>query len=226
MSPPRVLIFGAGGHAKVVASIARARGLEVAGFLEDGDRRDGEAFCGAGVIAWARFASEASRWEGVPVAPAIGDNAGRADSVERLRRLGRPLATLIHPSAVVAPGVAVGEGTAIMPGAVVNPDARLGEGVIVNTGAVVEHDCWLDDFVHLSPNAALGGGVRIGARAHLGLGAVVLPRVSIGAGARVGAGAVVLGGVAPGATVVGVPARPLETSRKSPPAGCLEDPAP
>ena len=47
------------------------------------------------------------------------------------------------------------------------------------------------------------------AGASIGSGAVILCGLTIGAGARIGAGAVVTGDVAPGATVVGVPARPL-----------------
>jgi acetyltransferase-like isoleucine patch superfamily enzyme len=45
--------------------------------------------------------------------------------------------------------------------------------------------------------------------ASIGSGATILGGVRIGAGATVGAGAVVVGDVAPGATVVGNPARPL-----------------
>ena len=45
--------------------------------------------------------------------------------------------------------------------------------------------------------------------ASIGSGATILCGVRIGAGALVGAGAVVTKDVAPGATVVGNPARPL-----------------
>ena len=209
MHPQRILVFGAGGHAKVVAEVARALGQEVAGFLEDGEAREGHAHFGAQILSWRRFVADLQRWEGVPIALAIGDNLGRARAFERLGALGRPVATLIHPSAVVSPTAVIGAGTVIMPTAVVNADARLGLGVIVNTGAVVEHDVELGDFVHLSPHVALGGGVRVGPRAHLGLGAVALPRVNINTDVRVGAGAVVLSDIPPGATVVGVPARPI-----------------
>jgi maltose O-acetyltransferase len=43
----------------------------------------------------------------------------------------------------------------------------------------------------------------------IGTGAVILQGLTIGRGATVGAGAVVTRDVAPGSTVVGVPARPL-----------------
>jgi acetyltransferase-like isoleucine patch superfamily enzyme len=43
----------------------------------------------------------------------------------------------------------------------------------------------------------------------IGVGAIILPGVTVGANAQVGAGAVVTRDVAPGAVVVGVPARPL-----------------
>jgi acetyltransferase-like isoleucine patch superfamily enzyme len=52
--------------------------------------------------------------------------------------------------------------------------------------------------------------VRICEGADLGAGAVVLPKLTVGADAVLGAGAVAVRDVAPGITVVGVPARPLE----------------
>lgn len=51
--------------------------------------------------------------------------------------------------------------------------------------------------------------VVVGDGADVGAGAILLPGARVGAGAQVGAGAVVAGEVAPGAVVVGIPARPL-----------------
>jgi UDP-N-acetylbacillosamine N-acetyltransferase len=189
-----------------------AAGEEVVAFIDDSPSKKGAAIWEVPVISWQRFAHEVGPWHGADIGLGIGDNSARERCVTQVRSAGVGIATLVHPSAVVARSASIGEGTVLMAGAVVNPDADVGTGCIVNTGAVVEHDCVLAPFAHLSPNAALGGGVRIGRRTHLGLGAVVLPLVRIGDDVRVGAGAAVRRDVADGLTVVGVPARPLRAT--------------
>lgn len=209
MADPTILVLGAGGHAKVVADLARVLGLEVVGFLEESTERDGQPFFGSRVIDWDRYLGGPAPWAAARVALAVGDNLARARLHGLLAGRGREVATLVHPSSVVSRSAELGAGTVVFATAVVNAEARVGPGAIINTGAIVEHDAVIGDFAHLSPNATLGGGARLGARAHVGLGAVVLPRVEIGDDARVGAGAVVRSTVAPGLTVIGVPARPL-----------------
>ncbi|MBR2813543.1 MAG: sugar O-acetyltransferase [Reyranella sp.] len=54
-----------------------------------------------------------------------------------------------------------------------------------------------------------GRPVRIGRNVWIGGGAILLPGVTVGDDAMIGAGAVVTRDVAPGATVVGNPARPV-----------------
>jgi serine O-acetyltransferase len=79
----------------------------------------------------------------------------------------------------------------------------------------------LDGMVEVGPGVAIFPWVTIGLRAghyrgatieanaSIGTGAKVIGEVTIGAGAQVGANAVVVRDVAPGATVVGAPARPV-----------------
>jgi len=205
-----IVVFGASGHGKVVADAARAAGLEVRAFLDDAPTKQALPFWGLPVLGFEAFLSQRGRFGEVEVALGVGDNHARARCAERIAGAGLPLATLVHPSAVVAPSASLGAGTVVMALVAVNPDARVGGGAILNTGCVVEHDCRVGDFAHLSPNAALGGGVSVGDRTHVGLGAVVLPLVRVGSDVRVGAGAVVHRSVADGLTVVGVPAHPLE----------------
>jgi sugar O-acyltransferase (sialic acid O-acetyltransferase NeuD family) len=205
MSHPPIVVWGASGHGKVIADLARRAGYEVVGFLDDDPRKAARDFFGAPVLGARDML--ASLDEGLAVALGIGDNAHRAAALRAARAGGRTLPTLIHPGAVVSETASLGEGTVVCAGAVINADARIGEGCIVNTAAVIEHDCRLAAFVHVSPGAVLAGAVTIGDAAHVGAGAVVLPGLTVGAGAIVGGGAVVTRDVPAAATVMGVPAR-------------------
>ena len=61
------------------------------------------------------------------------------------------------------------------------------------------------------PGATVAGQVLIEDEAVIGTNATVLPNLRIGSRAIIGAGAVVTHDVAPGTTVIGVPARPVES---------------
>lgn len=198
----QVVVFGGGGHAKVVIATLRSAGYEV---LVVGD--DDRAKWGTRLMdVQIRAVTEAvDMGKDVFSVVAIGDNRARADMVHRLGRI-RWL-SVVHPLAFVDPTAHVGVGTVIFAGAVVQPNAQLGDHVIVNTSATVDHDCVLRDFVHVAPGVHLSGGVQIGTGAMLGVGAVVIPNRQIGAWSKIGAGGVVIDDIDGGITAVGVPAR-------------------
>lgn len=207
MTDGLAVVFGAGGHGKVVADVALAVGWRVAAFVDDALEKAGTSIGGLPV---ARPDALAPELRGATVLLGIGDNALRARAVERLRAMGAAVApAVVHPSAIVGRRARLGTGTVVMALVVINADARVEEGCILNSSCVVEHDCVVGAYAHISPNAALGGGVKVGAFAHVGLGASILPGVRVGEGARVGAGAVVIRDVPAGATVVGAPAREI-----------------
>jgi sugar O-acyltransferase (sialic acid O-acetyltransferase NeuD family) len=208
MGEPRILVYGASGHGKVVIDILTELDVPgVLGFVDDGPDRQGRSVVGFPVLgdgAWLR--AEAAR-AALAVALGIGDNRVRQRVADRCVELDAALVTAVHPRAVVSRLASIGEGTVVMAGAVVNPDATIGHGVIVNTGAVIEHDVTLGAFCHVSPGATLGGAASVGALSHVGLGASVLPGVKIGARVVVGAGATVTRDLEDAVVAVGVPAR-------------------
>jgi sugar O-acyltransferase (sialic acid O-acetyltransferase NeuD family) len=204
----KLVVYGAGGHGRVVADAAAAAGFEVLGFLDD------TVPAGREVLGWRVLGTMA--WlAGQPdlsVAHGIGENAVRERVARTADRDGISFATVVHPSAVVSPHARVGVGAVVMALAALNPGCSVGTGAIVNTGAIVEHDVVVGAFAHVASKAGLAGGARLGRLALLGSGANVLPGRSVGEGSVVGAGAVVVEDVPPGAVVAGVPARPLVSS--------------
>jgi len=207
-----LVVYGAGGHGRVVADAARAAELEVMGFLDDG-LAEGEQ-----VLEW-RILGNAD-WlrgrHGVAVALGIGTNDVRRRVAEALLQRRAELATVVHPSAVVSPYAELGPGAVVFALAIVNVGARVGQGAIVNSAAVLEHDVEIGDYGHVASNAALAGAARLGAEAMLGTGAVVLPGRTIGDRSVVGAGAVVSRDVPADVVVAGVPARRMQASARMP----------
>lgn len=206
---PKLIIWGASGHARVVADIVRVSGShDIAGFVDDvHPERAGAEFEGANIIGGQQALQEQLAAGVTDVIIAFGDCDRRLAAAIIARSLGFTLASAIHPSAVIASSARIGAGTVVAANVVVNPGAAIGENVILNTGCSVDHDCILGDGAHISPGARLGGTVRIGAAAWIGIGAVIADRRLVGARTVIGAGAVVIRDIPPEVVAYGVPAR-------------------
>lgn len=199
------VIVGAGGHAKVVidALIAGGAARESIVVRDGNPARGGQTVLGLPITV-----PELPESPLEPIHIAIGDNGVRARL--HAQAADRPFQTVVHPAAVVAASVTLGEGSFVAARAVIGPDAMVGRSVIVNHGAVIDHDCSIGDFSHVAPNAALGGAATLGLGVLVGTGAVVLPGVSIGDHAIVGAGAVVRRDIGAGERWAGNPAANLD----------------
>lgn len=208
----RIVIWGASGHALVVADIVRLLGTyEIVGFLDDvNPGRHNTTFHGIPILG-GREQLDRLRDSGVEcLIIGIGDCAARMKLADVAREKGFSLATAIHPRAIIAADVEIGPGTMVAAGAVINPASKIGSNVIINTSASVDHECLIEDGAHVGPGVNLGGNVTVGSGSWIGIGAKVRNGIVIGARSVVGAGAVVLHDVAAETVVFGVPAKVKE----------------
>jgi serine O-acetyltransferase len=116
-------------------------------------------------------------------------------------------------------------------GVEIHPAAVVGDEVVIDhgMGVVVGETAEIGDRVHMYHGVTLGGNSPEPIKRHptveddvtIGASATILGDVVIGEGARVGAGAVVTDDVPAGATVVGVPAEPIDEAMP-----CDDDVAP
>jgi UDP-perosamine 4-acetyltransferase len=201
--PDRIVVVGAGGHAKVVIATVRAAGGDVIAAYDDDQTLWGQQILGVpikGPISGEEIGT-------APAIIAIGNNRTRQSIAERLQA---QWVSVCHPDTTVHPSVSLGPGTVVFAGVVIQPDATIGAHSILNTAASVDHDCIVGDFVHIGPGVSVCGGVTLDEGVVLGVGAKVAPNVEIGPWSTAGAGAVCVVDVARDTTVVGVPARSIE----------------
>ena len=198
----RLIIIGASGHGKVVADIAKKTGYIDIVFLDN--NRSITLCAGYPVLGPVSIAREL---EG-DLFVAIGNPDVRRRIMEQYPNRLFPI--LIHPYAVIAENVTIGEGTVVMAGAVVNPYVDIGKGAIINTASSIDHDCIIRDYCHISVGAHIAGTVSIGDGTWIGAGATVSNNINICSGCMIGAGAVVVRDIDEPGVYIGVPAKKKE----------------
>ncbi|QPJ64079.1 MAG: acetyltransferase [Candidatus Nitrohelix vancouverensis] len=205
-----VIILGAGGHARVLADALKVMGLSIKGV------------------------TDAVPVKGLPGVPLLGDDsildsispddivlvnglgsiarpALRRRLFEKFKARGFTFQDVVHPSAMIAEDVRLGEGVQVMAGAVIQTGSVISDNAIINTGALVDHDCEIGAHTHLAPGVTLSGRVTIGEESHVGVAASVIQSIRIGSRALIGAGSVVVRNVPESALVYGNPAKEIDS---------------
>ena len=188
----KAIIIGAGGHARVIASM-----LSVSVDFVTTDKATEDRVLAALVTTTSR----------PDVYLGIGGNVDRLRIAEKLRALGARLPPLVAPNAFVARDADVAEGAVICLGAQVGSQARIGFACIVNTLSSIDHDCSLGTATQVTAGVTFGGTVRVGANGFFGVKCAVVPNRVIGDDVVVMAGAVVVRDVVDRVMVGGIPAR-------------------
>jgi sugar O-acyltransferase (sialic acid O-acetyltransferase NeuD family) len=224
---PKVVILGAGGHAretlgileelKAAASGAGANEWDVLGFVDEDPAKHGALVDGKAILGGFTWFTDEDGGireggaEDLRVICAVGSGPGRRRLVKRAREMSLVFCNAISPRASVSPLASIGVGSMIAPGAVIGPEVTVGDHVIVNVGCTISHEARLGDYCTLAPGVHIAGNTRLGDGCDLGIGTVTIQGITIGDWSIVGAGCVLIEDVPPNVTVVGVPARVIKS---------------
>lgn len=205
----KIIIWGASGHALVVADIIRLRNkYQIIGFLDNINLHLKDTQFAKSTILGGEEQLEQLKSEDINnIIIAIGDCAARLKISNFVEQEGFNLVTAIHPSAIIASDVTIGGGSVICASAVINPGAKIGKNVIINTSATIDHECIIENGVHIGPGVHLGGRTTIKEGTWVGIGAIVNDRILIGSNSIIGAGAVVLKDIPDRVVAYGIPAK-------------------
>ncbi len=206
-----LIVLCAGGHAKVLINALLDNNAEIIGIVDQDPKKRGACLLGIKVIG-----DDTLVLDYPPDSIRLVNGLGSVDTLqsrrllfEKFKKKGYHFATVIHPSAVIAREVTIGEGVQLMAGVRLQPGVSIDANTIVNTAASIDHDCRIGTHTHIAPGAVLSGRVCVGSEVHFGTGATAIQNITIGAQAQVAAGAAVTRDIAAGARVAGVPAKEL-----------------
>jgi len=198
----RLVIFGAGGFGREVASMVMRTGRE---------------------IVFAADAPAPPIWDipvlrpheiprGAEMCIAIGDGAVRRRVAERFTDQIYPV--IVAPTAIIGHDVSVGEGSIFCDFATVTASTTIGRHFHCNLYSCVAHDCIIGDFVTFGGQVACLGNVVVENGATIYTGAMLrngdrLNPLIVGSGAIVAMGSVVTKSVESGKFAAGYPARSI-----------------
>ncbi|MDC1510704.1 acetyltransferase [Gammaproteobacteria bacterium] len=194
-----LVLFGAGGHASVIADIIRSQGKNICAVFSPIKPHLNSPLGDFPFYADDRLIE---RFDPSLVLIALG--IGMRPFQDRRKLIALELLAkkyvfnnIISPSAIVSEQATLGDGVQIMPGAVINSGARIGDHSIINSNSVIEHDTVVGSHCHVAPGAIICGGVNIQDDVFVGAGSIVCESSIVGKGAVISAATLVKGNIAP-----------------------------
>ena len=120
------------------------------------------------------------------------------------------LISAIHPSAIIAKDVHIGQGNYIDAKTCLASEVTIGDHCVIHSGVIIETESKIHNFVQIGPGSIIGSGVTIEEEVFIGPGVTIIPNVTIQKGASIGAGSVVLGNVKKGDIILGNPGKSIK----------------
>ncbi|RTL77245.1 MAG: hypothetical protein EKK35_17950 [Bradyrhizobiaceae bacterium] len=205
----KVVIYGAGGHAReLLFQLAEAK-TAVSALVEDFN--SGRAAKGIPIL---NLEEALARYSDAIWYVAIGNPFARREISDKLKNLGIELGGFVSNRALVAPSAKISHSAQVFAGTIISDDCIIEDGVIVHFNCVVAHNVRIGAYSFIAPRVAIAGHVDIGHDAWLGVGASIKNGswerpLSIGNQAIIGAAACVINDVPSNFVMIGVPARRL-----------------
>ena len=181
MKKKKIILVGAGGHAKSCIDAIESQSIfQIAGMVGT-ESELGSFVCGYEVIATDESISKLARsyrYALIAVGQ-ITSHKYRKRLFEITQRAGFEMPVVISSTSYVSKYALVLNGTIILNGAVVNADAKVGENCIINSKSLIEHDVKVGNHCHISTGAVLNGNVSVGEGCFVGSGAIIKEGISI-----------------------------------------------
>jgi sugar O-acyltransferase (sialic acid O-acetyltransferase NeuD family) len=163
----KLLIIGAGGHAKVVADAVLSKNeFEIIGFADDNIKLGALVFGNYSIVSTLENISALSFDEFIV---AIGNNEIRKEIFNSLSVKYKP-AIIIHQNSIVSKYSKIGFGTVVLAGAVVSFGVEIGENCIINASSLIDHESIIATNCHIAQGVIIGSNCTVKELTNLELG--------------------------------------------------------
>jgi len=202
-----LLIYGAGGHSKVVATAACEISKYKKIYFIDPAKKNFDFLENDKIFHLNPENISFIKSDNPDSIIAIGDNKIRMRIV--LEQSEDNFISIESSRSYISSFSKISQGVFVAAGAIINSGSTIGSHSIVNTGSIIEHDCEIGSFCHIAPNAALGGNVVTGKNVFIGGGSFINPNISICDDVVIGSGSVVINDIIEAGVYVGAPAHKI-----------------
>lgn len=213
-----IVIIGAGDFGKEIAWLIediniRNKVYNILGYIDDNKELIGKDLNGYRVLGNVEYLNKIAMAKKLGGVISVQNSSVKSDLASKIGNV--EWTTLIHPSAIIARTVAIGNGSIIAAGNIISNNTFIGNHCLINLSCTVGHDNRIEDYVSIMPGCNLSGFTTLKEGCFLGTGVKVIPHKTINANSVIGAGAVVLKDIPANCTAVGVPARPILINEES-----------
>jgi len=210
----KIIIFGAGCHAKVVFSeIIKLKKYEIGGFVDEFSDRGKvilthkkREFKNIGPL---KNIKNLGKYSGII---AVGSNKLRKKIYDQVINFFKNFKwqKIISKDAIISNNVFIDEGSVVISNTVINTGTKIGKHCLINTSSSIDHDNKFDDFSGTGPGVITGGKVKVGRLTYLGIGSIIKNEVTIGKNSYIGGSSFVNKNCDHNSLYFGVPAKKIK----------------
>lgn len=209
----KLAIYGSDGFAREILPMVRTGknyGSDIV-FVDDVESKWGQSQNGSLILGF-----DEAVHQGRHFCIAIANSEVRRRLAARIMEAGAAFFSATAGSVIMYDDIKIGEGGILCANSILTSNIQIGKHFHANIYSYVAHDCVVGDYVTFAPRVSCNGRVVIEDDVYVGTSAILRQGshdkpLTIGKGAVIGMGAVVTKDVAAGSTVIGNPARPMET---------------
>jgi sugar O-acyltransferase (sialic acid O-acetyltransferase NeuD family) len=190
----KVILFGNSVATKMIFfALSHDPDYEVVAFTVDRNYIKDQTFCGLPVLPFEDIQTlyPPESYKMMVAIQASRMNKTRAEKYYQAREKGYTLITYIHPQAVVAPDLVIGDNCFIGEGAICRPYLKIENNVIIMPGALIGHDAVIKEHTFIGVRAVVMSVVTIEPYCFIGPNATILEALTVARECLIGGGVVI-----------------------------------